>query len=125
MILLDTNALIWWMSDFSQLSKGAIRLIENSDIVHFSAASVFEIEIKRPRLKRIPRDVVEAFTNQGFTELPISATDAATVSGLQMAGHDPFDQLLVAQARNRGQTFLTADAKILERGFDFVVDARA
>lgn len=125
MILLDTNALIWWLSDFKQLSKSAIRIIENTDIVHFSAASVFEIEIKKQRLKHMPGDVAEAFSNQGFTELPISAADASAVRQLAWDRHDPFDQLLLAQALNRGLSFLTGDSKILERGFDFVVDARA
>lgn len=125
MILLDTHALIWWLADFRQFSKTAHNLIENAEIVHFSAASVFEIEIKRQRLKMVPDDIVEAFKNQGFSELPISASDAAAVRDSQMSGHDPFDQLLVAQAKNRGLRFLTADSAILKRGFDFVVDAQA
>lgn len=125
MILLDTNALIWWLSDFKQLSKSAIRTIENADIVHFSAASVFEIEIKRQRLTHLPGDVAQAFSNQGFTELPVSSSDASAVRHMNWPGHDPFDQLLLAQAQNRSLMFMTGDSKILERGFDFAVDARA
>lgn len=125
MILLDTNALIWWLSDFNRLSKRAIQLIESAELAHFSAASVFEIEIKRQRLKKLPNDVVAAFVNQGFSELPISAADASAVKEVGLSRHDPFDQLLLAQAKNRGLTFITADSLILERGFDFVVDAQA
>ncbi len=125
MILLDTNALIWWLSDFNRLSKRAIQLIESAELAHFSAASVFEIEIKRQRLKKLPNDVVAAFVNQGFSELPISAADASAVKEVGLSRHDPYDQLLLAQAKNRGLTFITADSLILERGFDFVVDAQA
>ena len=125
MILLDTNALIWWLTDFKRLGARAQRLIENAELAHFSAASVFEIEIKRQKLKKMPDDVVTAFLNLGFVELPISATDAAAVRHVGMPRHDPFDQLMLAQAKNRGLTFITADSKIIERGFDFVLDAQA
>lgn len=125
MILLDTHVLIWWLTDFNRLGQKTLEMIQESELVHYSAASVFEIEIKKQKLYRMPKKTSEAFQNQGFAEIPISAADVEQISGLNMAGHDPFDQLLLAQSVNRKLTFLTADSKILERGYDFVLDARA
>lgn len=42
-----------------------------------------------------------------------------------MAGQDPFDHILLAQSVHRKLTFLTADTRIVERGYEFVIDARA
>jgi PIN domain nuclease of toxin-antitoxin system len=124
MLLLDTHVLIWWLTDFKQLGPNATRMIENTELVHFSAASIFEIEIKKQKLYKMPNDIASVFVSQGFAELPISAADAASLELANMPGHDPFDQLMLAQAINRGLKFITADSKILERGFEFVLDAR-
>jgi PIN domain nuclease of toxin-antitoxin system len=124
-ILLDTNALIWWIADSKQLGVQARSLISDEQLVHYSAASVFEIEIKKQRLFKMPDDLPGEFSRRGFIEAPITARDAAAIQSANLRGHDPFDQLLLAQALNRGMRFLTSDRKIIERGFDFVVDARA
>lgn len=125
MILLDTNALIWWIADSKQLGVQARSLISDEQLVHYSAASVFEIEIKKQRLFKMPGDLPGEFSRRGFIEAPITARDAAGIHSADLRGHDPFDQLLLAQALNRGMRFLTSDRKIIERGFDFVLDARA
>lgn len=125
MILLDTNAIIWWIVDSKQLGEQARSLISSEQLVYYSAASVFEIEIKKQRLFDMPDDIPDEFSRRGFIEAPITARDAAAIHRADLLGHDPFDQLLLAQALNRGMKFLTSDRKIIERGFDFVVDARA
>jgi PIN domain nuclease of toxin-antitoxin system len=124
-ILLDTNAIIWWITNSKQLGVQARALISSEQLVHYSAASVFEIEIKKQRLFDMPDDIPGEFSRRGFIEAPITAGDAAAIHRADFFGHDPFDQLLLAQALNRGMKFLTSDRKIIERGFDFVVDARA
>ena len=125
MILLDTNAIIWWIVDSKQLGAQAKSLISNEQLVYYSAASVFEIEIKKQRLFDMPDDIPDEFSRRGFIEAPVTGRDAAAIHRADFHGHDPFDQLLLAQALNRGLRFLTSDRKIIERGFDFVVDARA
>ena len=124
MLLLDTHYLIWWATNAPQLSQTSKRLIETAPVVYFSAASIFEIESKRHRLKAMPAMMAEFFERLGFEGLLISVSDAAKSSDFSnTAIPDPFDRLLLAQASNRGLEFLTADAKILGQRFDFVVDA--
>lgn len=124
MILLDTHILVWWITNNPALGEKAKLQIESAELAHFSAASVFEIEIKKQKIFKMPPNLASEFARHGFTEAPITAADAATINQLSLSRHDPFDQLLVAQAKNRGLIFLTADSGILERGFDFVQDAR-
>lgn len=124
MLLLDTHYLIWWATNAPQLSRASKRLIETAPVVYFSAASIFEIESKRHRLKNMPAMLSEFFERLGFEGLPISVSDAAKSSDFSNGEiSDPFDRLLLAQARNRGLDFLTADEKILSQRLDFVVDA--
>ena len=125
MILLDTHILVWWITNHKALGPNARRIVETAETAHFSAASIFEIEIKKQKMYKMPEDLATEFQRFGFSEVPISASDAATINSLDLARHDPFDQLLLAQAKNRDLRFITADSKILARGFDFVVDARA
>jgi PIN domain nuclease of toxin-antitoxin system len=124
-ILLDTHILVWWITNNPALGDKAKAQIESAELAHFSAASVFEIEIKKQKIFNMPANLASEFARHGFTEAPITSADAATINQLSLARHDPFDQLLLAQAKNRGLTFITADSMILERGFDFVVDAQA
>lgn len=123
-LLLDTHYLIWWALDAPQLSRTSRRLIEAAPAVYFSAASIFEIESKRTRLKAMPKDLANFFERLGFEGLPISMADAAKSADFSISEiPDPFDRLLIAQASNRGLDFLTADEKILAQKFNFVIDA--
>jgi PIN domain nuclease of toxin-antitoxin system len=124
MLLLDTHYLIWWATNAPQLSQSSKRLIETAPVVYFSAASIFEIESKRHRLKTMPSKMADFFERLGFEGLPISVSDAAKSSDFSNSAiPDPFDRLLLAQASNRGLDFLTADEKILSQRFDFVLEA--
>ncbi|WP_352231168.1 PIN domain-containing protein [Actinomycetospora sp. NBRC 106378] len=73
----------------------------------------------------LPENLVDALAAQGLTMLPVSAEQAEGVRTLPAAlrRHDPFDRLLVAQARALGLTLLTADRVLLGLDLPFVVDA--
>lgn len=106
-LLLDTHALIWWLTDSRRVSE-VVRLAifdpANEKLV--SAASAWEIATKH-RLGKLPEadtivlDLPGTIAGQGFQELPITVDDAAR-SG-QLPGHhtDPFDRMLIAQALAR------------------------
>lgn len=124
MLLLDTHVCIWWAQRNKRLGQKAHDLIDAAEVVNFSAATVFELELKRSKIGTIPQNLASEFARLGFVEIPISATDAATISELpELAGHDPFDLLLLAQAKNRNLQFLTADRTILARNYPWVVNA--
>jgi PIN domain nuclease of toxin-antitoxin system len=106
--LLDTHALLWWLSDDSALSKPARRFIaetKNTPIV--SAASAWEIATK-VRLGKLPTaadlaaDFVSYLEREGFELLSISAKHAIRAGLLAGTHKDPFDRMLIAQAQAEG-----------------------
>jgi PIN domain nuclease of toxin-antitoxin system len=110
-LLLDAHALLWWLADDPTLAEGArsaIRLPANDVLV--SAASVWEIEIKRGLGKLVaPEGLVEAIEAAGFDALPITAADAERAGRLPPHHRDPFDRMLVAQAARLDATIVTRD----------------
>lgn len=127
-MLLDTNALIWLVHDNASLGDTSRALIEAETRVHFSSVSVTEITIKH-MLGRIllPGGTAfpEIFTRSGLIELPLRAEHAATLLDFPTLGrHDPFDRMLLAQAKQERLTLLTSDSTLLALGEDWILDAR-
>ena len=103
--LLDTHALLWWLSDDAALTRPARRIIaETKNTVFVSAASAWEIATK-VRLGRLPTaiDLVGDFSNyverEGFQLLAISVEHAIRGGLLPGPHKDPFDRMLIAQAQ--------------------------
>lgn len=119
-LLVDTNALLWWLADDPSLSPAARDAIadpNNEPLV--SAASVWEIAIKRSLGKlTAPDDLPDRIADEGFAWLPIGAQHAWTVRHLPMHHADPFDRVLVAQAVVEGVPIVTTDARFAEYGVD-------
>jgi PIN domain nuclease of toxin-antitoxin system len=117
-LLLDTHVFLWWDRADKALNADARALIADSaNQVFISAASIWEIAIKR-RLKKLDfrGSAVAAIGANGFHELPILPIDAEVAGALAWQHNDPFDRMLVAQARRLGLTLATADAAIREFG---------
>jgi PIN domain nuclease of toxin-antitoxin system len=116
--LADTHALLWWLSDDPRLSAPARDLIADGDVpTHFSAASVWEAEIKAAIGKLvIPVDLLDALEADHFVELPIAARHGREAARLPPLHRDPFDRMIVAQARLEGLVVITADSKIADYG---------
>ncbi|MGH2963528.1 MAG: type II toxin-antitoxin system VapC family toxin [Solirubrobacterales bacterium] len=110
-ILLDTHVMLWALGDEDALSERGRRIVaEDAEEVLVSAASIWEASIKQSigRLE-VSGDLVEAAERAGFDELPIMARHAAAITDLPLHHRDPFDRMLVAQARVEGLTLATAD----------------
>lgn len=109
-LLLDTHALIWWDSG-EGLRKAAERAIRDADQVYVSAVSGWEVAIKASlgRL-RTKRTVEAAVEESGFEELPVRLAHAEALARLPWHHRDPFDRMLVAQAKAEGLTLVTRDA---------------
>lgn len=109
-LLLDTNALLWWEAGSRRLGPRARAAIAGGEQVYVSAASAWEAEIKRAlgRLV-IPGDVGEMIAANGFLELPVTVQHATALRSLEPVHRDPFDRILVAQARVEGCTLVTGD----------------
>ncbi len=103
--LLDTHALLWWLSDDPGLTRPARKIIaETSNDVFVSAASAWEIATK-VRSGKLPSaiDLAADFTGrvlrEGFQMLPISGEHAIRAGLLPGPHKDPFDRMLIAQAQ--------------------------
>ena len=108
-LLLDTHALIWW-DEGTGLKKSAQKAIRDADQVFVSAASAWEIAIKASLGRIDPRrSFAEAIEENGFEELPVMVRHATAVSHLPWHHRDPFDRLLIAQARVDRLTIVTRD----------------
>lgn len=116
--LADTHTLLWWLADDPRLSGRASEVIATGDVpIHFSAASVWEAEIKSAIGKLVvPDDLLEALDAERFLELPIAARHAREAARLPLVHRDPFDRMIVAQARLEGLTVITGDPKLAHYG---------
>jgi PIN domain nuclease of toxin-antitoxin system len=116
-ILLDTHVLIWALAEPQRLDDETLVSIESAaDEVLFSAASIWEIAIKR-RLGRVdfpfePAEIVQSAAGAGYVELPLRAAAAALVAELPLLHRDPFDRVLVAQAIAEPAFLYTADRRL-------------
>lgn len=117
-LLLDTHAFIWWAARDPRLDENArvaIAAAENRVIV--SAVSVWEISIKRAAGKLAFRhDILQALARTGFDTLDITPRHADQAGSLPLHHTDPFDRLLVAQAKIEGFVLVTQDRHLLPYG---------
>jgi PIN domain nuclease of toxin-antitoxin system len=112
-LLLDTHALIWWMTENPLLPESVRRLIvDKRNTVIVSAASAWEMATK-VRLGRLPaasditRNFEEYLTQSGFESLPVSAAHGIRAGLLPGPQRDPFDRMLIAQAQAENLTIVT------------------
>lgn len=110
-LLLDTHVLLWWLGDDRRLGDDARAAIEESDLAAVSAATLWEISLKRTlgKLRTPVDDVVDAVESEGFESIAITVDHAWAGGALPLHHRDPFDRLLVAQARLEGLTIVTSD----------------
>jgi PIN domain nuclease of toxin-antitoxin system len=114
-LLLDTHVFLWATSEPGRLGerlRQALAAPENAVLV--SAATVWEIAIKRAlgRLDFPLEELDAVLARAGFDHLPIEAGHAITAGGLPRHHADPFDRMLIAQARVEGLTLVSEDAAI-------------
>ncbi|MDK1389108.1 type II toxin-antitoxin system VapC family toxin [Sinorhizobium sp. 8-89] len=113
-ILLDTHILLWVAGTPDRLPQEARALIESREnILFFSAASLWEIAIKRglgrPDFEADPRLLRRGLLDNGYEELSVSSAHAVEIDQLPLIHKDPFDRILIAQSIVEGVTLLTAD----------------
>lgn len=120
-ILLDTHLLLWWLADSPELSALARQIISDRDnTIFLSAVSLWEIWLKVSLGKlRVPDDFDAKVSDESFESLPLTAAHARQIGSLPWHHRDPFDRILVAQAKSDNLILLTADNHITQYG-DFV-----
>lgn len=112
-LLLDTHILLWWLADDPLLPPAARDAIASpGHEVLVSAASVWEIAIKRVagRLEA-PDDLLDVLDLGDILTLPITVADALAAAELPAHHSDPFDRMLIAQARSGDLTLVSVDRR--------------
>jgi PIN domain nuclease of toxin-antitoxin system len=117
-LLLDTHAFLWWTAVDPRLIEAARAAIADpANRVIVSAVSVWEISIKRTSGKLAFRDdILQVLASTGFETLDITPAHADMAGALPMHHADPFDRLLIAQARIEGLVLVTQDRHLLPYG---------
>ena len=129
-LLLDTHVWLWWNTEPEKLSAAARRQVSDPrNEVFLSAASVWEMAIKQRLGKlRLPEPVAsyvsKRLADDDIKPLSVAVAHAAAVEILEVLHRDPFDRLLIVQARQETLRLLTVDDQILAYGRP-AFDARA
>lgn len=121
-LLLDTHILLWSLSDSPRLSRTAREMVSNeSNIIYYSIISLWETEIKhqlRPDAISAGARELSAFCRaSGYLELPVSDSSVFALETLrrspeEKAHNDPFDRIMICQAKTEKMLFLTHDSLI-------------
>lgn len=116
-LLLDTHLLLWAVSAPHKLSVATRKRIDDCE-VFVSAASIWEVSIKAAlgKLDGDPAALLAEIDPAGFRLLPVTGEHAAAVARLPKIHYDPFDRMLVAQAKTEPLLLLTNDAALAGYG---------
>lgn len=113
-LLLDTHVFLWWKLDDARLREAVRDVVANAELVFVSAASAWEVGIKA-RLGKLDLDGADfaaGVIDSGFERLAIGFEHAAETKELPLHHRDPFDRMLVAQARVERLTLVTHDRQL-------------
>lgn len=114
--LLDTHIILWWLTTPEKIHKKAQKIIKDkSNSIYVSSASLWEMAIKKSigRLT-LPHNLIEIMAIENFKILPINAEESLNVADLPMHHTDPFDRLMIMQAKLNDLIIITRDAKFAE-----------
>lgn len=117
-LLLDTQLMLWWLADSPKLSRQARALIADpANTIFVSAATMWEIRIKEKLGKLdVPPNLITTVRSEEFEWIPVSAEHADATMDLPLLHRDPFDRMLVAQAKWMGISLLTSDSLLAKYG---------
>lgn len=120
-LLLDTHLLLWAAGVPEKLSETARELIlDSGNTLYFSSASIWEIVIKkglgREDFRVDPVRLRMLLVANGYEEMAIESDHALAVDLLPPLHEDPFDRILLAQARVERLLLMTADTQLLTYG---------
>jgi PIN domain nuclease of toxin-antitoxin system len=121
-LLLDTHVVLWWLDEEERIPPSVQAQLAAPDNVPFvSVVSLWEIAVKRAVGKlNAPDDLRPQLADQGFGELDVTGDHAWAVAELPLHHRDPFDRLLVAQAKLEKLVLVTADERLRAYGVPII-----
>jgi PIN domain nuclease of toxin-antitoxin system len=120
--LVDTHAMLWALGEPSALSSAARKAISDpANLIVVSSASLWECAIKASIGKLdLPEDFFDSIPGAGYEVLPIRISHLNVYRTLPMHHRDPFDRMLVAQARAEALTLISRDPEIAKYEVDIL-----
>lgn len=117
MFLLDTHILLWFLNDDPKLSLEVKEILNSKQAIFISIASFWEMAIKESIGKlTLPKPITSVVSDckkLGFFILPIEPEHLALLKSLPAIHRDPFDRLLICQAKSEDMILITEDENIL------------
>ncbi|SAK99330.1 PilT protein-like protein [Caballeronia temeraria] len=113
-LLLDTHVYVWSVSNDRRMPNDFRKMIAKAEQVFVSTASIWELSIKSARGKLEPNGerAIDELNEQSVIVLPVQLKHALAVRAMPDLHRDPFDRVLVAQARTEVLRFLTVDSEL-------------
>jgi PIN domain nuclease of toxin-antitoxin system len=124
-VLLDTHVLVWYLEGNSNLSRPKRELIVKAETeVFVSIASLWEIAIKtsigKLKLSRSLTDILEQLSTQSIELLHIAPGHVLQVASLAFHHRDPFDRMIIAQAKVEFLSIVTNDSDFAAYGVKLI-----
>ena len=124
-VLLDTHVLVWSLFD-RRLSAKAHRAVQEADARLVSAVTLYEIDSKRRHsdsvrageLQLLPADLLTFLPAAGYRLTPVTPEQAFQAANLPIAHGDPWDRILIAQARDLGVPLISQDRALHDQAGD-------
>jgi len=120
-LLLDTHAYIWWQADDARLGPATRRLITQAERAFISIVSAWKATIKASldRLT-IPEPFETSIDASGFEKLDLTFRHVEELRALPRHHQDPFDRMLICQARVEGLTLVSQDRRFAPYGLSVI-----
>lgn len=114
--LIDSHVFLWWLADELKTTTPAYSVLsDRTNEVFVSVATVWELSIKAALGKlHVKADWHEQVLLNQMAPIAITMRHAQMAAALPLHHRDPFDRMLIAQARTEGLTLITADARITD-----------
>ncbi|MGB4777567.1 type II toxin-antitoxin system VapC family toxin [Microbacterium sp.] len=124
-LLIDSHVFLWMLFAPERLGARAVDAIDRADAVSLSVASLWELALKHAKgeLPHAPGELAEGVDELSLNELPIRRRHLSMLNEIELPHGDPFDGMLVAQARVDSLTLVTADRPLLASPYA-TLDAR-
>lgn len=112
--LIDTHIFLWWLNGDIKLPESVQHILKNpQNQVYVSIATLWEISIKHTLGKlSLKTSLSEMISSSGFDLLSITELHILELEKLPLLHNDPFDRVLIAQAKTEHLLFITVDQKI-------------
>jgi len=124
-LLLDSHIFLWLLYEPNRLTDQVKAAITDAQEVWLSSVSLWELALKysKNKLPYAPEDLLAGCEALHLQELTLNSAHVVAIRNTTLPHADPFDALLIAQAKTEGLLFVTADSIILLSGIE-VLDAR-